>query len=53
MDFVRLENIRHFRRLLETEADPERRDIILTLLEKERRKLDASDPSSSDDPDEA
>jgi hypothetical protein len=32
-------NIRHYRKLLETETDPSRRQTILSLLQKERASL--------------
>ena len=36
--YVVQENILHFTRLLEIESDPERRDTLLGLLQKEREK---------------
>jgi hypothetical protein len=43
-------NIRHYRRLLETETDPKRRQTILSLLRKEEADLAKLDRSVSSRP---
>jgi hypothetical protein len=40
-NFIETQNIARFRALLETETDPEKRRVLLRLLEQERAKLDA------------
>jgi hypothetical protein len=45
--FVRLQNVQHFRRLLETATDRTQRDTILILLADEQQKQkDADDPEA-------
>lgn len=41
--FVAEQNIRHFKRLLETETDPERREVVERLLGEARGELAALD----------
>jgi hypothetical protein len=37
--FIATENIRRFKAMLATEADEQRRQVLLTLLEQEETKL--------------
>ncbi|SDA97679.1 hypothetical protein SAMN02927914_05944 [Mesorhizobium qingshengii] len=38
-EFVHLQNIRHFEKKLETETDPENRDMLRRLLAEEKTKI--------------
>lgn len=51
--FVTQENINHFKRLLESETDPETREMIMMLLRKEQQKIESSEPPLPEQPDDA
>lgn len=47
MDFIADQNIQRFRRMLDCEADPRKRSVIVTLLREEQSKL-FRDPACGD-----
>lgn len=49
--FIHVENMRQFRRKLETETDPDKRKLLEQLLsEEEANKLPHPKPQVTDDP---
>lgn len=47
--YVTRSNIEHFRRKIDQETDPNRRELLIMLLDEERKKLAAmSDTATTD-----
>lgn len=47
--FVAEQNIRHFKHLLETETDPERREVIARLLREAKRELELLEKAAGEE----